>query len=316
VLKFNTNKVVHVAVAVLLREDGMVLLGNRPAGKAWAGWWEFPGGKIEDGETPIQALQRELDEELGIHATETYPWLVRTFDYPEKTVKLNFFIVKSWQGDPFGREGQHLSWQDPFRLTVEPMLPANLPILSALSLPFIYAITNLEEMGEASFFKALEIQLKNRLKLIQVRENQLSRAELISFARNVILIAKPYGARVLMNAEINDVIKAGADGVHLNSTRLMRLYEKPLGLMIGASCHNSLEMERAAQLNLDFVMLSPVLPTLSHPETPGMGWEVFAKTKQDFPLPVYALGGMKRTEIKNAWQVGAHGIAMQRGAWE
>ena len=92
-----------------MREDGMVLLGNRPKGKAWAGWWEFPGGKIEAGEAPIDALQRELDEELGVHATEVYPWLVRTFDYPEKTVKLHFFIVKAWQGEPVGREGQQLS---------------------------------------------------------------------------------------------------------------------------------------------------------------------------------------------------------------
>jgi 8-oxo-dGTP diphosphatase len=312
----NANKVVHAAVAVLMREDGMVLLGNRPAGKAWAGWWEFPGGKIEVGETPVQALQRELAEELGVQATEAYPWLVRTFDYPEKTVKLNFFIVKSWQGEPVGREAQQLSWQNPSGLTVEPMLPANTPILSALSLPPVYAITNMHEMGEAPFFKALKLQLGKGLKLIQVREKQLGSDALIAFSQKVIALARPFGARVLMNAEIDEVLKAGADGLHLNSIALMALSEKPHGLLVAASCHNTQEMAKAAQLNLDFVMLSPVLPTRSHPEAQGLGWENFSEIKQDYPLPVYALGGMQSSELKNAWQAGAHGIAMQRAVWE
>lgn len=299
-----------------MREDGMVLLGNRPAGKAWAGWWEFPGGKIEDGETPLEALQRELDEELGVQATEAYPWLVRTFDYPEKTVKLNFFIVKSWQGEPVGREGQQLSWQNPAALTVEPMLPANIPILSALSLPAVYAITNMMEMGEASFFKALALQLEKGVKLIQVREKQMGRDALIAFAHKVIALARPFGARVLMNADWDDVMKAGADGMHLNSHALMNLSEKPHGLLVAASCHNTQEMAKAVQMNVDFVMLSPVLPTRSHPETKGMGWEAFAKMKQDYPLPVYALGGMQYSSLKNAWQAGGHGIAMQRAVWE
>ena len=312
----SANKIVHAAVAVLIREDGMVLLGNRPAGKAWAGWWEFPGGKIEGGETPLEALQRELDEELGVQAIEAYPWLVRTFEYPEKTVKLNFFIVKSWQGEPVGREGQQLSWQNPVGLTVEPMLPANTPILSALSLPPVYAITNMQEMGESSFFRALETQLKSGLKLIQVREKQLGSDALVTFAHKVLALARPYGARVLMNADLDVVIKAGADGIHLNSIALMELNDKPHGLLVAASCHNAQEMAKAVQLNLDFVMLSPVLQTRSHPENQGMGWEVFAKMKQDYPLPVYALGGMQYSALRNAWQAGGHGIAMQRAVWE
>jgi 8-oxo-dGTP diphosphatase len=298
-----------------MREDGMVLLGNRPAGKPWAGWWEFPGGKIEDGETPFEALQRELDEELGVQATEAYPWLTRTFDYPEKTVKLNFFIVKSWQGEPLGREGQQISWQNPSALTVEPMLPANTPILSALSLPSVYAISNLQEMGEVPFFQALELQLQHGLKLIQVREKQLGSEELIAFAKKVIALAHTYGARVLMNAALEDVLRAGADGIHLSSQALMALQEKPEGILVAASCHNAQEMANAAKLNVDFVMLSPVLPTLSHPEVQGMGWETFANIKQDYPLPVYALGGMQASDLKNAWQAGAHGIAMQRAVW-
>jgi 8-oxo-dGTP diphosphatase len=119
-----------------------------------------------------------------------------------------------------------------------------------------------------------------------------------------------------MNADLDDVMKAGAEGIHLNSHALMDLSEKPYGLLVAASCHNAQEMAKAVQLNLDFVMLSTVLPTLSHPEVKGMGWEVFAKMKQDYSLPVYALGGMKYSALKNAWQAGGHGIAMQRAVWE
>ena len=312
----SAQEIVHAAVAVLMREDGMVLLGNRPAGKAWAGWWEFPGGKIEQGETPLESLQRELDEELAVYATEAYPWLVRSFDYPEKTVKLHFFIVKSWQGEPVGREGQQLSWQNPAHLTVEPMLPANIPLLSALSLPAICAITHMQAMGEQAFFTALAAQLKSGLKLIQVREKHLNGADLLAFSKRVIALAYPYGARVVVNADIEDALKAGADGVHLNRYALMQLHEKPAGLLVSASCHNAQEMAQAAHLNLDFVLLSPVLPTLSHPASQGMGWANFAALKQDYPLPVYALGGMQYAELKNAWQAGAHGIAMQRAVWE
>jgi len=312
----SANQVVHAAVAVLMREDGMVLLGNRPKGKAWAGWWEFPGGKIEAGEAPIDALQRELDEELGVHATEVYPWLVRTFDYPEKTVKLHFFIVKAWQGEPVGREGQQLSWQNPACLTVEPMLPANTPILSALNLPPIYAISNSQEMGEAPFLKAFEAQLKSGLRLIQVREKQLNSTDLIAFSKKVIALARQYGARVMMNASLDEVLSAGADGIHLNGHVLMNTLERPQGLLVAASCHDDNEMAQAARLSLDFVVLSPILPTRSHPEAQGIGWHKFAQIKQDYPLPVYALGGMRHSELKNAWQTGAHGIAMQRAVWE
>ena len=222
-------------MAVLINQSGSVLLGNRPKGKAWAGWWEFPGGKIEEGESPVQALHRELHEEIGVIVTEAYPWVVRTFDYPDKTVKLNFFIVKAWQGEPEGREGQQLSWQDPSNLTVEPMLPANTPILSALSLPAIYAITNLQDMGEAAFFKALRIQLAAGLKLVQIREKHLDRSALLKFSKALITLAHEYGAKVLMNADLDLVLTAGADGIHLTSEVLMSLDQKPKGLIVAAS---------------------------------------------------------------------------------
>jgi 8-oxo-dGTP diphosphatase len=134
------TKVTHVAVAILKNEYGAFLLASRPIGKPWAGWWEFPGGKIEIGELPEQALARELHEELGIIPTQFQAWQQKRFDYPQthdspaKTVNLHFFFVTQWQGNLMPKEGQTLSWQRASDVTVSPVLPANVPIMEALAL--------------------------------------------------------------------------------------------------------------------------------------------------------------------------------------
>lgn len=309
------TETVDAAVAVLLRDDGKVLLGQRPEGKSWSGWWEFPGGKIEDGETAIEALQRELQEELGTTAIEAYPWLTRRFDYPERSVKLHFFMVRRWMTEPHGREAQQLSWQAPESLTVGPMLPANAPILGALTLPPVYAITNLAETEESVFFEQLKIALDAGLKLIQVREKHLTTHQLETFAKRVIALSRPYGARVLINADIAMPQKLKADGVHLTADQLMALQSRPEDLLCGASCHNAAELVQAANLVLDFVVLAPVMPTQSHPEVEPLGWQNFSQLIQDYSLPVYALGGLQQRDLIAAWKSGAHGIAMQRAIW-
>ncbi|MGB4813197.1 MAG: Nudix family hydrolase [Methylophilaceae bacterium] len=309
------NNVTHAAVGVIQREDGMVLLAERPAGKAWAGWWEFPGGKIEAGETAECALKRELNEELGIKVTQLYPWLTRTFDYPEKAVKLHFFRVHAWQGEPQSCEGQQLSWQHPTNLQVAPMLPANKPIINALCLPSVYAITNLTELGETAFFMQLKKALGNGLKLVQIREKPLSTTALKAFAQQIINLAHAYGARVLVNGDVNLAQALGADGVHLTSAQLLALESKPESMLCAASCHVAAELQKAAQLGLDFVVLSPVNSTQSHANATPLGWQNFQRLIHDYPLPVYALGGMQMQDLTTAWQHNAHGIAMQRGLW-
>jgi len=312
----STRQTVDAAVGVLRRADGQVLLAQRPEGKPWAGWWEFPGGKIEQGESAIAGLKRELQEELGIEVLTAYPWLTRSFDYPERHVNLHFFMVRDWSGEPQGCEGQLLSWQCPDGLNVSPMLPANAPILNALCLPDIYAITNLQELGEAPFFDRLQAALDAGLGMIQVREKQLSGNAFTHFASKVITVAKPYSAKVFINSDVELAQTLGADGVQINSHQLMQMQAKPAGLICGASCHNQLELAKAKELGLDFVLLSPVLPTQSHPGTEALGWPTFSRYLHDYTLPVYALGGMQSRHLLTAWQHGAHGIAMQRAVWE
>jgi 8-oxo-dGTP diphosphatase len=322
-----TENITEAAVGVIQAPDGLVLLGQRPAGKPWSGYWEFPGGKIEAGESPAHALVRELQEELGITPTQYYPWLTRTYDYEAKynskgelesrakTVKLHFFIITEWTGEPAGLEQQALSWQNPERVNVGPMLPANAPILSALCLPSVYAITNLHELGEEVFFDRLRVALSRGLKMIQIREKQLYSEQLMHFSRKVIAEATLHSAKVFINSNLALAQELGAAGVHFASAQLMTLQAKPQGLLCGASCHNQSELIQAAKLGLDYVMLSPVQPTMSHPEAHALGWECFAQLITDYSLPVFALGGMQLQDLHHARTKGAHGIALQRAVW-
>jgi len=321
------KKIVQVAVAILQRNSsifsaGEFLMASRPDGKGWAGWWEFPGGKVEIGESPEQALSRELQEELGITPIETQAWLIRHFDYPAthdsvaKTVQLHFFFVTQWQGDLTPREGQQLSWQSASNMTVSPVLPANTPIMQALALSPIYAISNVAEMGETAFLTALELQLKQGLELVQIREKQLNRAELTNLIVKIKHLAKPYATKLFLNADIALAKELGVDGVHLTSEMLIDCQVKPRGLMVAASCHHPAEIAHAEKLGLDFVVLSPVNQTKSHQDATPLGWSLFEQWIQNRSVPVYALGGMQQSDLPLALKAGARGIAMQRAIWQ
>ena len=308
-------KILEVSAAVLQRPDGTFLLAQRPPDKIWAGYWEFPGGKIEPGETPYHALVRELHEELGIAVKTAYPWLSRVFAYPHATVRLNFFRVTEWSGELHPHEGQQFSWQYPARVIVDPVLPANAPILRALELPILYAISNAAELGVELFLKRLEAKLDAGLRLIQLREKDMPRNTLRELAQQVIAMAHAHGAKVLLNSDVALVQEAGADGVQLTSVQLAELRERPAVDWCAASCHSAEELRRAEALGCDFVLLSPVLPTQSHPGAPHLGWDNFAAMVSGSTIPVYALGGLKQEDMQTAWQRGAHGIALLRQAW-
>jgi len=308
-------RAVQVVAAVISREDGSFLLAQRPRGKVYAGYWEFPGGKIEPGESAPAALARELREELGIEVRQAYPWISRHFVYEHATVDLHFYRVTRFDGEPHGREDQAFTWQHIEHIDVEPVLPANGPILAALALPHVYGITNAEETGSAVALVQIERALERGLKLFQVREPQMPISELRSFANAAVSLAHAAGARVLVNSDATLASSLGADGLHLKGRELMALQARPAFALVGASCHDAVELARAVELSLDFVVLGPVAPTPSHPAAPVLGFKTFAATIRNCPLPVYALGGMRHADLDRAWTSGAHGIAMQRGAW-
>jgi len=307
--------VMDVAAGIIQRPDGRMLLAERPGGKPWSGYWEFPGGKVETGESALAALSRELHEELGIGIDRAYPWITFEYAYPGKRVRLHFWRVIAWHGLPHGREDQRLSWEDPQAVVVHPLLPANEQVLRALSLPPVYAITNAGKLGVEPFIERLQAALKCGVRLIQVREPSMSTGELEAFAQRVVAACRPFGARVLVNGDSDLVRRIGADGVHLQSNQLTKLTSPPSQDLWAASCHDAKELARAAELKASFVVLSPVLPTSTHPEAEGLGWARFGELIRDCPVPVYALGGMKPDLLDTAMQHGAHGIALLSGIW-
>lgn len=309
------TKIVEVSAAVLQKEDGAFLLAQRPADKIWAGYWEFPGGKIESGETAREALVRELEEELGITVETAYPWLTRVFTYPHATVRLHFFRVTKWKGELHPHEGQQFCWQQPTKVEVNPVLPANAPILRALELPSLYAISNVAELGVELFLTRLKARLQEGLRLIQLREKNLTRDALRELAQQVIVLSHAHGAKVLLNGDVELTQEVGADGVQLTSSQLITLKHRPRVEWCSASCHSAEELLRAEKLGCDFALLSPVLTTKSHPGAPHLGWENFSAIAKESSIPVYALGGLSHEYMQTGWEHGAHGIALLRQAW-
>lgn len=311
-----TGATVDVAAAVIERDDGSFMLARRPDGKVYAGYWEFPGGKVEAGEEVAEALVRELLEELGIEVEVAYPWITRTYTYPHATVKLHFQRVVRWRGEPVPHEGQSLAWQKRGNTTVSPMLPANEPVLKALMLPDVYAITRAWETGVERGLSELEQALGRGVRMVQIREQELDASLREEFAREVVRRVHAAHGIVLVNTDIALAKAIGADGVHLRAQDLMTIAGRPDLEWCGASCHDPDQLARAAALGADFAVLGPVGLTPSHAGHGGMGWKNFASLIESYPLPVFALGGMRITDLPQARRHGAHGVAMIRGAWE
>ena len=309
------NAPVQVAVAILIRADGRVLLARRPKSKVYAGYWEFPGGKVEPGESVLAALARELREELGIDVGRSYPWITRIFTYPHALVHLHFYRVVSWAGEPYAHEHEGLSWEYPESISVRPLLPANGPVVRGLLLPHEYAISQADILGHGEFIARLRWRLSSGLKLVQLREPAMSRDEFVDLAREAVALVHRAGARILVNADAALARRVGADGVHLTSNQLNSLSARPELPLCGASCHTAAELRAAAALGADFAVLGSVCPTPTHPEADLLGWEKFRQLALDAALPVYALGGINRADLEAAWNCGAHGVAMVRGAW-
>nr|WP_290985911.1 Nudix family hydrolase [Halomonas sp.] len=310
---------VHVAAAAIVSADQKkVLIARRPSNVDQGGLWEFPGGKLAPYETGLEGLKRELHEELGVEIIRAQPLIRIHHEYPDKHILLDVWQVHEFAGEPFGREGQAVRWVPMEELVKYPFPAANLPILRAVMLPTEYLITS-EEADEARFDAFLERALKeDNIRLVQLRAKALDEAAYIERAERALRMCREHGASLLLNGEPGLLEKVDADGIHLTSERLMHLDRRPISEQkwLSASTHDQAQLSKAAVLGCDFVTLSPLRTTPSHPEVAPIGWHDFQQLVERAGMPVFALGGMTRFDANHARAVGAQGIASIRDFWK
>jgi len=307
---------IHVMAAALRDAAGCVLIQRRPDGVHQGGLWEFPGGKLEPGETREAGLIRELDEELGIRARSLRPLIAVHHDYGDRRVLLDVWQVDAWDGEAHSREGQPLAWVALDGLDAYEFPAADRPVLRALRLPGCCLVTPPPGGDDGRWLQAMERAVDAGVRLVQVRAPGVAAARLHALAAGAVARCRGR-ARVLVNADPALALACGADGVHLNSERLWRLRERPLPAdrLVGVSCHDAADLARAADLDADFALLGPVAATATHPTAVPLGWGGFAALCARARLPVYALGGMRAADVEDARRHGGQGIAAIRGLW-
>lgn len=305
-------------VAAAIEHQGKVLIAKRHEHLHQGGLWEFPGGKRENNEGIEQALARELQEELNITPTKYDPLIKIHYAYPDKNVFLDVWRVNEYSGNPAGNEGQQILWVDIEKLKDFDFPAANRGIIAALQLPEVYVITpepNLEELD--SFIATLQKKLQQGYSLFQLRAKNLSTQRLLDLYDRCKEITDLSGASLYLNCDPVTATKLNIDKVHLAS-KYLRSVPKHFcaNRQVAASCHNEDEIRLANACGAEFIVLSPVCKTASHPEKTELGWPNFATLCSISQSPVFALGGLNERDIELAQLNGAQGVSGISGFWE
>lgn len=312
--------VIHVAVAIIMDQQGRVLLARRPDHVDFAGKWEFPGGKLESGETIEQALMREIDEELDIRLEKSAisPLIQIPFTYPHRQVHLYCCLCRQYDGQARGREGQQLSWKTVAQLTDLDLPPANRGICTALQLPAFYMIAPEPEPEVERFLDKLSLALATGVKLLQLRSKKMARQAFYDLALKVKQRCEKFGTSLLLNSlQYADIAKDLSLGLHLTSLDLQKIDKRPISRdqFLAASCHNETEINLASQW-ADFLVVSPVFQPKSHQsDLSSLTWNGLHDLIKLASIPAYALGGLEKADLTQAQKQGAQGIAAISAFW-
>ncbi len=313
-----TVRRIHVMAAVIRDAERRILIAKRPNDAHQGGLWEFPGGKLEPGESRLEALQRELREELGITVQQARPLIDLQHNYPDKHIRLDVWEVSEFTGTAHGAEGQPVQWVTEQQLPSYDFPAANQPIVAAARLPQRYLIT--PDCTAVELIQGIEHAIDAGIRLIQLRQTQLDTQGYRALCEDVL---QRYGARATFMLKGDQPTPEPSAGWHLTSRQLRALCSQPeparplpAERWLSASCHDVEELQMAGMLGVDFAVLSPLLPTASHPHASPLGWERAHAMLSNCRLPVYLLGGLTAEDLAAAHDAGAQGIAAIRGLWK
>jgi 8-oxo-dGTP diphosphatase len=314
---------IHVAVGVIVRA-GRVLIARRPDHVHQGGLLEFPGGKVEPEETVQAALVREIAEETGLQIPldTLQPVIGIRHDYGDKRVFLDVWRTDHAQGEAHGREGQSVDWVLPENLRDEDFPAANRPIIRALQLPLLLAITGDVHAGDAGlqqFHRALAGLIESdRARLVLLRAPGMAAEDYCSLAESVLDVCEAAGVGLLLHgspAVFDD--NPDAAGLHLPWCEAEKLDARPVpdGVWLGISCHDAREIDHAVAIGADYITLGPVKLTATHPGATAMGWAQFRELVSHAAVPVFGLGGLEPTDLDQSTQAGGQGVAGIRYWW-
>ena len=301
---------IHVAVGVIVNSSDEVLISLRPAESHQGGLWEFPGGKLEAGEDAQVALNREFEEELGIEVQKCFPLKKIKHSYVDKSVVLDVWYITEFRGIPRGREGQAIQWRSIYNLREADFPAANAAIIRTLNLPAEIAITP-DVANRAELAQLIEHLLSQNLGIIQLRQKKLEANTYLEWFESARTQCALSGTRLMFNQSMALALQARELDYHASAQQLMSLKNRPVdsSLLFSASCHSLEELRHAEALEADFVYLSPVADTKEYGPEQILGWQGFSKLANQVSVPVYALGGMARSDLITARAHGASGIA-------
>ncbi len=316
------SKLVHVAVGVIYGTDGKILIAKRPESAHQGGLWEFPGGKVDAGENIEQALARELREELNIDVHASEPLIQIRHHYPDKSVLLDVRCITQFSGVACGNEGQPIQWVDAAQLEQFEFPAANRPIIAAISLPRTYAITG-ALVSEQDFLSRLTKVLEAGVGILQLRLPDLSLDHHQLLIKSIMDLIATHNTQLQINTsvamfdQLQHLYPLSKVGLHLNRHEAAKFKARPVAnnILMGVSCHNAQEIEQAQSIGADYLLLSPINKTPSHPDASPLGWETFSQLVELASVPVYSLGGVSVADIGLARANGAQGIASISAWW-
>ena len=312
-----STRTISVALGIV-RRDNQVLVGWREQNLHQGGCWEFPGGKVQAGETSQQAVVRELKEELGlvINEADINPLIEFEWYYEKQRYFFSVYTINNWRGEPSDHFYHCLRWQTASELKASDFPPANSVIIKALSLPNRYLITP-AGLDTTTIEQGLGKAFQSDISLAVFRATEQDSQTYINNARLLLSRNPIFNNKLLIHNQPEQVDDLDATGVQLSAKYARKYQTRPLSTekLLAISCHNQTELEHACRLGADFVLLGPVKVTPSHPDSPVLGWDNFRTLVKNLPLPVYAVGGLNCNDLPACCKHGAQGVAAIRGLW-